>query len=152
MRISFMKLGTPKIIKASIRSTLLAFLCLLIACSSNAISQATPTPDLLDIFSIGTRVFVDANGNGQIDVTDLPLSDVQFTVIGENGVKAIAVTDSNGYASVDASGLNYPVLLQVEAPPNSHYTPLGSGERLMSRDDLRKNGLGAEFLFLAGTP
>jgi hypothetical protein len=147
-----MKLGTPKIIKASIRSTLLAFLCLLIACSSNAISQATPTPDLLDIFSIGTRVFVDANGNGQIDVTDLPLSDVQFTVIGENGVKAIAVTDSNGYASVDASGLNYPVLLQVEAPPNSHYTPLGSGERLMSRDDLRKNGLGAEFLFLTGTP
>jgi hypothetical protein len=80
----------------------------------------TPTePVLADSFFSG-RALLDANGNGQIDSEDTPITNATFHVE-INGVKVFGdATDETGNAFIlIPGGVKYPVDVSMEAPKDS---------------------------------
>jgi hypothetical protein len=84
--------------------------------------QQTPTPAVvIHVHSyFSAYAFFDANGNGQPDSADTPVSDATFIVTLPGGTEFGDQTDDTGHAfiSIPAS-VEYPVMLRMEAPKDS---------------------------------
>jgi hypothetical protein len=91
---------------------------------------ATPTSPapLGDTFFFG-QAFIDANGNGQIDAADTPLSGVMFIARDARGAEFGGVTSAEGRAVVSFPGHSvYPVTLRLQPPAGSAFVLIGPPE------------------------
>jgi hypothetical protein len=118
---------------------------LLCGCAKTSLESNPSTPTvapMVDSFFYG-YAYLDANNNGQIDESDTPLSDVQFTANDANGASAGGKTDSEGRAMAWwPSESQYPVTLRMT--PMQGYTLVGPEEV-----DLEQGASNAKFLFTA---
>ena len=106
----------------------------------------TPLPVMADAFFFA-RVFVDTNGNGQIDPTDSPLKGAVFTATDARGASSGGITDDQGRATAwfPGGGVKYPVTLRSRPPKDSAYTVIGPSEVVLQK------GTSADFLFAPPT-
>ena len=106
----------------------------------------TPPPVMGDAFFFG-RVFVDMNGNGQIDPTDSPLKGAVFTATDARGASSGGITDDQGRATAwfPGGGVKYTVTLRSRPPKDSAYTVIGPSEVVLQK------GTSADFLFALPT-
>lgn len=115
------------------------------ACSATAIEHSTTTPSvgpLVDSFFYG-YAYLDANHNGQVDESDPPLADAQFTAADANGLSAGAKTDTKGQAMAWWPAESaYPVTLRMTPPQG--YQAVSPGEVVLEQE-----GANANFLFQA---
>ena len=100
---------------------------------------ATPTP-LADSFFFG-RAFIDANGNGEVDINDPPLPQALFSASDSRGANGGGVTDEQGEAYAWWPGqTTWPVVLRIRPPDG--YEPVGAAEVRLQSPNNR-----ADFLF-----
>jgi len=115
----------------------------LVGCAKATLVNSPATPNVTpptDSFIYG-YAYLDANYNGQIDESDSPLVDAQFTATDANGLSASAKTDANGQAVANyPSESGFPVTLRMSPPPG--YTAVGSDEVVIVQSESN-----AKFLF-----
>ncbi len=126
------------------------------ACSQAQRSLPTPTPVLTPTHTgevvqgeipFGGYAFVDANGNGDIDSTDLPLEGAKFIVV-LGGGQSSSFTYASGYALITfglSGATQFTATLCMEPPENSGYTLVGPAQVVIP-NACCAGGLG-EFLF-----
>lgn len=107
-------------------------------------SATAPTPQLLVDSAFSAYAFVDSNFNGQLDAEDAPLEGATFYVE-INGLKVFgAETDKSGNAFILVpGGVEYPVTLSMEAPPDSGLEHAGFSEVIIASP----SGESPKFLF-----
>ena len=128
---------------ASLGLKMMLCVVVLVACAAPAPKTTrTPLPVMADAFFFA-RVFVDTNGNGQIDPTDSPLKGAVFTATDARGASSGGITDDQGRATAwfPGGGVKYPVTLHIRPPKDSAYTVIGPSEVVLQK------GTSANFFF-----
>jgi hypothetical protein len=121
---------------------------LLSGCAKTSLESNPPTPTtapMVDSFFYG-YAFFDTNNNGQLDESDTPLSDVQFTATDAKGASAGGKTDAEGRAMAWwPSESQYPVTLRMA--PLQGYTLIGPQEVVLDQGASNANFLfGSEII------
>jgi hypothetical protein len=112
----------------------LAFIFLLIATTGCALKPEPPATSMPTIQAIVDSFFsgyayLDANGNGELDLEDTPVENARFIVTLQFGGEVGALTDKTGYAFIVApGGADYPVKMRMEPPKDSTLKLIGPSE------------------------
>ena len=127
------------------------------ACSQAQHSLPTPTSVPTPTYTTGEVVqgditfsgyaFVDANGNCDIDPTDLPLNGAKFIIV-LGKAQSSNLTYASGYAQIMlglSGSTQFTVTLRMEPPENSGYTLIGPAQVVIPNACC--SGGSGEFLF-----